>query len=99
MADVIKPTFGGSGSGGGEPPPPPPSYNELMFALEQQRDLVGHLRNLMITREEENIRLKKACELLLTQCSEMVKLLDHNAKVAAIATKNLKEITTYLKAT
>jgi hypothetical protein len=92
MADVIKPTFGGSSNGGGGEPPKPPTYEELMFALEQQRELVAHLRRMLVSREEDSLRLKRACELAVNQITELMKLQIHNSQVAALASKNFKDI-------
>ena len=75
---VITPNFGAGKSGGGDPPKPP-TYDELMFMYEQQKELVGHLKMLLVSREEEHAKVKQVLDLARRQIEEMSNL---NAQAA-----------------
>lgn len=93
---IITPNFGGGGSSGGGEPPKPPTYEELLFAFEQQKDMVQHLKNLLLAKDEEHSRLLKACELAKLQLDELAKFYSVNAQVAAQAAKNFETIATMI---
>lgn len=95
MSKIITPTFGGgnqTSSGGGEPPSGPPTYDELLFKVEQQADIINHLRNMLLVQEEKYKRLDHASRLAMEYLKELINLQQANQKVHATAEQGFRDI-------
>lgn len=92
MSDnIIKPNFGSpKNDGGGGEPPKPPTYEELMFQVEQQREIIQHLRNMLLTREDEYKRVNEALVLAQRQLKVLIDFCGQGAAIMQDMAKNFK---------
>jgi hypothetical protein len=89
MSNIITPTFGG---GSGSEPPKPPTYDELLFALDQQKELTARLRGILLARDDDHKKMLKACALAAKQLEELIKLQEINSRVAVQSAQNFRDL-------